>query len=233
METLKNRSVRALVALAALTLPAAALAGPVVITFDDPVVTPGAGVYNWDQGKDGTIDMRFVDLTGGGFAQTGPGLNQKFVNQPGLEGAIINGPEIRVDFISNFGSNQGIYGPFRFGYALSTQAYVPLAVTFSLYGENGNLLSAVSTSAYRRSLGGGGLSSFSEGFASLGDPPVRPFYALIDFNSQEFAGRYLVDNFGYVPEPMTWSMMLAGFGFVGSALRRRQRHEAALSAETA
>ncbi len=34
-----------------------------------------------------------------------------------------------------------------------------------------------------------------------------------------------IEPMGAIPEPSTWAMMLAGFGFVGSAIRRRRRQE--------
>ncbi|MFN7175279.1 MAG: PEPxxWA-CTERM sorting domain-containing protein [Thermaurantiacus sp.] len=35
--------------------------------------------------------------------------------------------------------------------------------------------------------------------------------------------RYTFDGGGVIPEPMTWAMMIAGFGVVGGALRRRRQ----------
>jgi hypothetical protein len=31
--------------------------------------------------------------------------------------------------------------------------------------------------------------------------------------------------FSVAPEPMTWALMLIGFGFVGGAMRRRTKHQ--------
>jgi hypothetical protein len=215
------RSMASMLVVVGMGLPGAAMA-QVVVTFDDPVVTPGAGIYEWDYAKDGTTDVRFLDLTRSGFSPFGPGTGQKYVSQPGLEGGIIVGPEIRIDFLGNWGAGQGIQGPFSFGFALNTTTAVPLAVTFSIYDEDGDLLEAMSASAFRRALAGGGLSNFSEGFVSLPNPPVKAWYGLVDFNDEAPAGRYFFDNFAYVPEPATWGMMIVGFGLIGSALRRRE-----------
>jgi hypothetical protein len=40
-------------------------------------------------------------------------------------------------------------------------------------------------------------------------------------NSRDFEKLIFVDNGGAVPEPATWAMMLAGFGLLGFAARRR------------
>jgi hypothetical protein len=48
---------------------------------------------------------------------------------------------------------------------------------------------------------------------------VRPFQAFTKFDMIAF------DAMGYdaaVPEPATWAMLIAGFGFVGAAARRRR-----------
>jgi hypothetical protein len=44
--------------------------------------------------------------------------------------------------------------------------------------------------------------------------------ALLDSSALRFS---LVSNLVAVPEPATWAMMLAGFGFVGGAMRRRTK----------
>jgi hypothetical protein len=221
---------RALWAVAGGMLSTAALAGSPVITFEAPPVTNNAHVYEWDDGADGTVDIRFVDLTGGGFFTAGPGTSQKFVNTPGLEGGLVAGPEIRVDFISNWGSNQGIYGPFKFGFVLNTTLPVPTAVSFSIYDKAGFLLGANSAPAFLRGLGGGLSSSFSEGMIELSTPFGIPHHALIDVNHAAPAGRYMIDNFNYVPEPAAWAMMIVGFGLVGHAMRQRSRSAGCVAA---
>ena len=63
------------------------------------------------------------------------------------------------------------------------------------------------------------------------DPTRTGFQGGITFLNPTGLDRIAFDVMGYdvaVPEPATWAMMIAGFGFVGGALRRR-RHQAQVS----
>jgi hypothetical protein len=54
---------------------------------------------------------------------------------------------------------------------------------------------------------------------------------LIGFGFYNEPSFFLLDNVsvtGVIPEPATWAMMIAGFGLVGSALRRRNQEGSAL-----
>jgi PEP-CTERM motif len=55
------------------------------------------------------------------------------------------------------------------------------------------------------------------------------FVRFLDFDAIDADDGFGIDNFrvdqfalGQVPEPATWAMMIAGFGFIGGALRRRK-----------
>jgi hypothetical protein len=58
------------------------------------------------------------------------------------------------------------------------------------------------------------------------DPTRSGFQGKITFLNPTQLDRIAFDVMGYdtyVPEPATWAMMIAGFGFIGTALRRRRR----------
>ncbi len=44
-----------------------------------------------------------------------------------------------------------------------------------------------------------------------------------DYESDNHTVGYFITRGGVVPEPATWAMMIAGFGLVGVAARRRDR----------
>jgi hypothetical protein len=194
----------------------------VTIAFDDPQVSPSAAFYMWDYFSDGTADIHFSDLTGGGFTADGP--VQKFVSSPGLQGSIIDGPEVRVDFESNEDNIRQIEFPFSFGFALNTDDYIRVAVHISAFSTKGHLLGVRTASAVKDSR-----FTFSEGIAYINRPPFfyHPVdYMLIDFQHGGEADRYFIDNFRYlqsVPEISTWANLLIGLAFIGLSVRRGKR----------
>ena len=90
--------------------------------------------------------------------------------------------------------------------------------TFNAYGINGNLLE---TLTYKANTGWAVVSLTSANIAR------------IDLVGSKFQGNTLffgIDQVTFtpaavnaaVPEPTTWAMMIAGFGLVGGAMRRRK-----------
>jgi len=125
--------------------------------------------------------------------------------------------------------------PFVFATLTFTYAGAdPLVVDGQTYNAGANLLT-VGPTAYFSPRGGEFPSSrFSSDFLDLSvlwsvagggvivvdDPPpvvIRDGSPAIDSFAGRFAGGYF---YGAVPEPATWAMMIAGFGVVGSTLRR-------------
>ena len=53
--------------------------------------------------------------------------------------------------------------------------------------------------------------------------PTKLYFGMWDGQFSDNSGSIQLQISGGVPEPAAWSMMLAGFGLVGSAMRRRQK----------
>lgn len=207
------RSMRlAVVALAAVvSMPASGA----TITFDD--VVTGQTSYGFDGDGDTIDDVIFSTTDPLGFNTIGPGANQQFIDEPGLEGTTLLNPDLRVDFV--FGATTSL----QFGFAVNGGALVPNVLTFSVYDGANNLLGSSVYTATR------GTSSFPEGLAVIAFGGTAA-YGIFNFNDPGVS-RYIIDNFtgnfgsveAGVPEPATWAMMIAGFGLVGGSMRSRRR----------
>ncbi len=186
--------------------------GPVqTIMFDDAL--NGSTRHFFDGNSDGIADVVFSTPDPFGFNTAGPGSNQLFVQEPGLEGGTEFTPDLRVDFI------QGAVSGVGFGFATTSET----TGVFSVHNQAGETLSAQAFSSTFFNLdtgepaeAGGGpffdgvpvlliddpdivdeprVSGFPEGRIDLPFDGVAA-YATIDFNDG-FASRYIVDNFTY------------------------------------
>ncbi|MBA2624599.1 MAG: hypothetical protein H0U89_03195 [Acidimicrobiia bacterium] len=81
------------------------------ITFNQ--VITGARTFSFDGDGDGLPDVIFSTTDPAGFNTTGPGSNQMFINEPGLEGTALLNPDLRVDFLV------GAEDSLQFGFALN------------------------------------------------------------------------------------------------------------------
>lgn len=204
--------------IAALCLSAGS-AQAALLTFDDAI--SGSTSYAFDGDGDGIDDVVFSTLDPLGFNTVGPGLNQAYIDEPGLEGTTLLPIDLRVDFLA------GAQSSLSFGYAVSTFGDVNNALLFSIYDASDNLLTSVLSDASQ------GASNFPEAFVNATFSGTAA-YATFAFNPGD-ASRYIIDNFGgtfgntetVVPEPATWALMIAGFGLAGGALRRARRETAA------
>lgn len=59
-------------------------------------------------------------------------------------------------------------------------------------------------------------------FSCSGVPPSEVVVVAGSTTIVERAGRFVLGTSGAVPEPASWAMMIAGFGLVGAAARRRR-----------
>jgi len=185
-----------------------------VITFDDAIA--GETSHFFDGDGDGAPDVVFSTTDPLGFNTAGPGSQQLFVDEPGLEGATELTPDLRVDFL------YGAVGSVGFGFATIS----PTTGVFQVFDEAHNQIASQAFAGDFFDLdtgepaeGGGGFPGDGDGgFDGPGDnvsffPEGRvdtPFagtaaYAIIDFNPDPgdgegeggFASRYIIDNFTY------------------------------------
>lgn len=215
---------RAATLVSAFLLVAAAPAGAAIITFDDAIV--GSTSYNFDGDGDGVSDAVFTTSDVLGFRTAGPGPNQNYVQEPGLEGSTLLNPDLRVDFI--FGASESL----SFGFALNSfNESSSYAANFQVFDAANNLLgSGTTVGLYGSSPLGFGETLFPEGLVTVAFSGIAA-YGLFDFTSEY--GRYLIDNFEGtfgsteptgVPEPGTLALALGGFVLIaGFGVRRRRR----------
>jgi hypothetical protein len=209
----------------------ASQANAVTLTFDE--VISGATSYEFDADGDTLPDAVFTTTDTDGFNTTGPGPNQSYIVEPGLEGTTLISPDLRVDFPNT------ATGSLGFGFAVSAVAESPdLTVTFQVFDSGNNLLASSTALAAYTEPSPPTPSSFPEGLIDLSFSGAAS-YATFDFNDTD-ASRYIIDNFtgtfgstenppgpvvpvvSPVPVPTlsTWGIALSILGFLLLAASR-------------
>lgn len=186
-----------------------------IITFDD--LLNGQTSYRFDGDGDSINDVVFSTTDPAGFNTIGPGANQSFINEPGLEATTTLDPDLRVDFL------KGALGSISFGFALNSFSADPTYFGyFELFdAANVSLGSATVVGAYTTTPSG--LSTFPEGQITVSFAGVAA-YGLFNFEA-EFQ-RFIIDdfqgNFGSteIPEPGSASLLAGGLASIW-AIRRR------------
>lgn len=181
--------------------------GSETITFDDAI--NGVPFYNFDTNDpDMATDVVFTTTDPSGFNTSGPGPNQLFVDEPGLEGTTGLNVDLRVDFL------QGAVGQISFGFATIDTG----SVTFTAYNAAGIPIGTQSTNSIFTTLPSGSSSGFPENEVIV---PLAGTAVYGEFNFElpsdgtggggigpgdgdgggliELAGRYLLDNFSFTP----------------------------------
>ena len=182
-------------------------AGAATITFDTVIVGETTFAFG---------DVVFSTTDPLGFNTLGPGPNQTYINEPGLEGTSLLSPDLRVDF------SVGATGSITFGFALnSTFEDFAFFASFTLFDAFDNVLGSDTEQGLFTFPDTINPSSFPEGQINVVFAGTAA-YGLFDFNS-EF-GRYIIDdfdgNFGVIPEPST--ALLMGLGLMTMGFRSRR-----------
>ncbi|MCF8015314.1 MAG: hypothetical protein K9L65_06365 [Chromatiaceae bacterium] len=178
------------------------------ITFDDAIDAQQS--YLFDANSDGEADVIFSTVDTGGFFTAGPGPNQIFVDEPGLEGSTAFTPDLRIDLL------RGATGSVSFGYA-TIDTFPGVAQVFNEDDERiadntfvGGFFDL--DTEEECSDASSNCSSFPEGWVDI------PFegtaaYVTVDFDADfsapgltedpdvesefESFGRYIIDNFTF------------------------------------
>jgi hypothetical protein len=189
----------------------------VTITFDNLIT--GQTSYSFDPDGDGIPDAFFSTTDPSGFRTVGPGMSQKYINEPGLEGTSLLAPDLRVEFPNKAKDK------VSFGFALDSTSALGGSATFTLYDVANTQLASLTVPGATFTLPGGGTSSFPEGELALAFPGEAA-YGFFDFDTQ--FGRYIIDNFNgnygsrsttQVPAPLPALGVTVFFGSI-----RRLRH---------
>jgi len=202
---------------------AAGSADAAIITFDD--VVAGATSFQYDGDGDAVDDVIFSTTDPLGFNTVGPGANQSFIDEPGIEGTTSLSPDLRVDFLN------GAVSSLAFGFAMSLGQGGVDGVTFSVFDASDALLASESLLSDFTLPNGTDPSNFPEGLLDVSFAGTAS-YATFEF-SNDNATRYIIDNFEgtfgsteditpddpSVPEPGT--LALIGAGLAGVGIRRR------------
>ncbi|MCB1876041.1 MAG: hypothetical protein KDH88_08710 [Chromatiales bacterium] len=165
-----------------------AVLGAETITFDGLI--SGVPFFNYDSNDpDSITDVVFSTVDPFGFNTAGPGPDQLYINEPGLEGSTLINPDLRVDFL------QGATGQIQFGFALIDEG----SATFTAFNAANVPIGMQTIDGAYFALPGGGTSSFPE------NELVVPLagtatYGLFDFDlSFSEGGRFIIDNFSFTP----------------------------------
>lgn len=209
------------VTLISATLFTGNVAQAALLTFDDAIT--GETTYSFDGDADTIDDVIFSTTDPSGFNTVGPGPNQSYIDEPGLEGTTLISPDLRVDFLNGAIANLG------FGFAMSNPVQPGIGVSFSIFDSGDNLLNSIFQEAGYTFPDGTNQSSFPEALVSLDFLGIAS-YATFDFSGS--STRYILDNFSgtfgsseeipVIPVPAAvWLFGTALIGLVGFSKRRK------------
>lgn len=193
-----------------------------VINFN--TVVTGQTSFGFDGDGDGINDVIFSTTDPAGFNTVGPGAQQTYINEPGLEGTSTLNPDLRVDFLN------GAIGPIVFGFALNSSTASPsYFASLRLFNAGGTEIGSASVPGAFTTTPSGP-STFPEGIVTVNFSGVAS-YGLFNFESP---ARYIIDNFEgtfgstepvpQIPEPTTAALLGLGLGGIVAEYRWSRRH---------
>ncbi|HPU15833.1 MAG TPA: PEPxxWA-CTERM sorting domain-containing protein [Polymorphobacter sp.] len=218
------RSIHFLATLAAVAAPAVATAAPVITLLDVTVTSSGsnfsAPIFTFTNLSSPSVKVDAVSVNGGApwdfVLIGGVGTPGEILNPAGGTRQITQGQESAVN--ANNGCTAGI------SYNL-TSFDTGDFFRFSADPETPGCGNAVVD--VRPFLSAGSLSisaGFSNGLSLSGSNWVRELInpaGNANLDTNQLYRLQLTATSGGVPEPASWALMIAGFGMVGGALRRR------------
>jgi len=179
----------------------ALMLSPTTITFDDLIGGETSYLYDAeaDGMRDGIADVIFSTSDDEGFFTAGPGPNQLFVDEPGLEGGTGLTPDLRIDLLRGGADN------ISFGFA-TTDVFPGVVQVFD--AENNMIGSEVFVGEFfeldNGGYGGGedeyggGFSGFPENFVEVAFAGTAAYVTLdFDTDSDGYGGRYIIDDFTF------------------------------------
>lgn len=150
----------------------------------------------------------------GWTAVSGPGIEVQYNNVAGVSFSGAN--HVELDSSGNSAMERAIdAGDYLLTFYYSARPNVPS-------GSNGINVLVNGLSVFNVTGNGGGTTNWTQQTVafSLAAPGTLRFAAI---GTSDSLGGYLDDvRLAAVPEPESWAMMIAGFGLLGSAMRRRR-----------
>jgi hypothetical protein len=213
-------------ALPAIALVAAGLAAPAAaaIPVYSPVGTPNTETYTFEVGKDGEVNAFYLGRISAGYradlsfrVNGGAWSGTIFSNATGVEGDSFN--------LGTFTAGD----VFDFRIILSR----PLGVFGNeIYSDPSLNTPDMLQQIFSTEYAGGDFGIPMGSYTYVGFEDVLGFNDQLrpndfDYNDLQFA---FTNVGGIIPEPATWALMIAGFGLVGFAMRRRKSALASVAA---
>lgn len=124
-----------------------------LITFDHTALA-GHQSVSLDGDRDGVNDIMFSTVDPHGFNEVGPGMNQTYIDETGLEGSSLLDPDLRVDFL--FGASTFVSLGFALASSVEDASFYATLRLFDRMGRE--LASATAPGAFT-----GPLNFFPEG----------------------------------------------------------------------
>jgi hypothetical protein len=181
--------------------------------------------FNWDFDRSDGIDPNLIDFVGVAAHEIGHALG--FRSGVDLADGNANLNRAGLDQLA-WGTMWDLFRYGEFNGQRTLDWTIGGTPCFSING-GGTCLGNFSTGAFNGDLRQASHwkdDAITDVTLGIMDPTRSGFQGKITFLNPTGLDRIAFDVMGYdtyVPEPATWAMMIAGFGFIGAAMRRRRK----------